>query len=93
MRRGELAALRWEDVDLETGVLRVKRSWDYQEGVIEPKTVAGTRRVPIPASLRRELLEHLMRQGERAGLVFGRSPSRPFDRTPLIGPPLVRVRG
>ncbi|NIR31679.1 MAG: site-specific integrase [Gammaproteobacteria bacterium] len=27
LRQGELAALRWEDVDLERGVLHVRRSW------------------------------------------------------------------
>ncbi len=28
LRRGELMALRWEDVDLEAGLIRVERSWD-----------------------------------------------------------------
>ena len=33
---GELLALRDENVDLEAGVIRVERSWDPREGVIEP---------------------------------------------------------
>jgi integrase len=32
LRRGELIGLRWEDVDLATGVLHVRRGWDDVEG-------------------------------------------------------------
>ena len=31
LRRGELLALRWEDVDLASGRIRVERSWDERE--------------------------------------------------------------
>jgi integrase len=41
LRRGELRALRWADIDLEAGVIRVRRSWDDRAGVIEPKSRAG----------------------------------------------------
>ena len=47
LRRGELQALRWEDVDLAKGVIRVERAWDVREGQIEPKSRAGRRTVPI----------------------------------------------
>jgi integrase len=40
LRLGELRALRWEDVDLTGGVLRVERSWDAREGAVEPKCVS-----------------------------------------------------
>ena len=40
LRLGELRALRFEDVDLDAGVIRVERSWDPKEGVIEPKSRA-----------------------------------------------------
>ena len=43
LRRGELRALRWIDVDLAGGVIRVERSWDVKEGVIDPKSTAGHR--------------------------------------------------
>ena len=83
LRRGELAALRWVDVDLAAGVLRVERSWDFggvaEEALVDPKSAAGSRRVPVPAVLRDELLEHRLRQGREEGLVFGRSASRPFE--------------
>jgi integrase len=62
LRRAELQALRWEDVDLAGGVIRVERSWDEKEGVIEPKSKNGRRKVPIAAVLRDHLVEHRMRQ-------------------------------
>ncbi len=65
LRRGELWALRWEDVNLEAGVIHVMRSWDTHEGEIEPKSVAGTRRVPIVSVLRNYLLEQKLRNGGR----------------------------
>ncbi len=79
LRRGELRALRWETVDLATGVLRVEHGWDDMEGEIAPKSREGRRTVPIPAVLRDVLLEHQMRQGRGGeGLVFGRTRSDPF---------------
>jgi integrase len=49
LRRGELVALRWEDVDLATGLIRVQRGWDAVEGEVAPKGRRGKRKVPIPA--------------------------------------------
>jgi integrase len=60
LRRGELIGLRWEDVDLATGVLHVRRGWDAVQGEIAPKSRQGRRDVPIPAVLRDYLLEHRM---------------------------------
>jgi integrase len=65
LRRGELWALRWEDVDLDAGVIQVRRSWDTHEGEIEPKSGAGTRRVPIASVLRTYFLEQKLRNGGR----------------------------
>jgi integrase len=48
LRRGELRALRREDVDLATGVIHVRRGWDGVKGEIAPKSAQGRRRVPIP---------------------------------------------
>ena len=78
LRLGELRALRWQDVDLAAGIIRVERSWDARQGPIEPKSRAGKRNVPIPAVLRDALVEHRMDQGEAGGLVFGRSVAKPF---------------
>jgi len=82
LRLGELRALRDEDVDLKAGVIRVERSWDKQAGLIEPKSRAGRRTVPIVAALRTHLAAHKLRSGG-AGLFFGEG-DRPFSRDPLV---------
>jgi integrase len=78
LRRGELRALLWENVDLATGVITVEAGWDDVEGEVEGKTVAARRSVPIPAALRDYLVAHKLRTGGN-GLVFGREPSVPFE--------------
>jgi integrase len=52
LRRGELMALRREDIDLAAGVIHVRRGWDQEVGEVTPKSAQGRRRVPIPAALR-----------------------------------------
>jgi integrase len=83
LRLGELRALRWEDVDLTGGVLRVERSWDAREGVVEPKSRSGRRTVPIPAVLRSDIAGHRLRSGRTTGLVFGQGNGRAFNVTSL----------
>ena len=78
LRRSELFALRWEDVDLGRGVIYVERSWDAKEGVVGPKSRAGRRTVPIAAALREYLVEHKLRSGRHVGLAFGTSYTQPF---------------
>jgi integrase len=72
-------ALRWEDIDLAKGVIRVDRSWDLKAGPVETKSRAGKRGVPIPAVLRDHLIEDKLRSEWSEGLVFGRGPERPFN--------------
>jgi integrase len=79
LRLGELQALRWEDLDLAAGVIRVERSWDPRVGPIEPKSRSGRRAVPIAAVLRDYLVEHRMRAKNPEGLVFARADCRPPD--------------
>jgi integrase len=81
LRRGELMALRCEDIDLQKNVITVARSWDVKAGPIEPKSQAGRRTVPIASVLR----EYQLRSGRREGLVFGRSAGRPFNDTSVSG--------
>jgi integrase len=90
LRLGELRALRWEDVDLGAGVIRVKRSWDPKAGEIEPKSRVGRRTVVIPAVLGDpdipgHLVAHRIRAQDPDRLVFGNG-SHPF------APTRVRVR-
>jgi integrase len=81
LRRGEIKGLRWCDVDLEAGLIRVERGWDDVEGPIAPKSRAGRRRVPLARPLRALIVEHRLRRGSPGGdeLVFGRAGGRPMN--------------
>jgi integrase len=84
LRRGELQALRLDDIDVDSGVLRVQRSWDQQEGLLEePKSRASRRTVPITSALRELLGAHVIASGRHVGLVFGRSPTTAFNPSTL----------
>lgn len=85
LRRGELQALRWKHVDLEAGVIQVRRAFDNGGKVEkEPKTASGRRDVPIIAELRTLLEAHreLVPHG-RDALVFGDKRDVPFSPPPL----------
>lgn len=79
LRRGELRGLRSDDVDLASGTITVRRSWDDYAGEISPKSAKGLREVPIVPLLRDYLAEAKARTG-RAGqsFVFGSARDRPF---------------
>ena len=67
MRQGELLALKWDDVDLEAGTLRVRRTLTktgrvYTTG--EPKTRNSRRAIRLTAAAVDALREHLSRQLE-----------------------------
>ena len=80
LRRGELRALRWTDVDLPAGTLRVARAWDDVSGEGEPKTAQAKRTVPVVAVLRAALAAHAAETGrEGHGLVFGTTADVPFE--------------
>lgn len=75
LRRGELMALRWTEIDLAAGRLRVERSYDPVARIFgPPKSRAGLRVVPVPGVLRGHLHAHRDRADEgRQPLVFARS--------------------
>lgn len=66
MRRGELLALRWSDIDLEKGVLYVQRTVSHIPGnsyvESEPKTKSGRRRIVLPSVAIDALKEHRVYQ-------------------------------
>ena len=93
LRPSEFLALQWKDVDLNTGIITVRRTLHRSKGggryYGEPKTVRSRRNIPLPSSTLRALVEHKRRQAEarlRAGahyrnndLVFATG-----DGTPLL---------
>jgi integrase len=85
LRRGELLALAWADVELDERRIHVARSWDPKEGVVvAPKSAAGVRSVPLLAELRTHLVAHRLRSGRGDGLVFGADGATPFKYTSVV---------
>ncbi|MGH3129194.1 MAG: tyrosine-type recombinase/integrase [Gaiellaceae bacterium] len=81
LRRGELRALVWDDVDLADGLIRVERSMSGHGEISEPKSRAGFRGVPVVAALRDLLVEHRLATRQDDGLVFGSTATSPFTPT------------
>jgi len=72
-RRGELLALRWADLDLDAGTVRIGRSLRRGEAGLRfktPKTPAGTRTVGLGPQAVAALRRHRAEQVERR-LAFG----------------------
>ena len=83
LRLGEARALRWQDVDLQAGVIRVQRGWDPIAGPIEPKSSAGRRVVPINTAVRTQLVARKLAAG-RNTLVFARLDGTAFNPKTVI---------
>ncbi len=67
LRQGELLALRWDDIDLNVGVVHVRHSLANVQGVLtlqEPKTERSRRTVVLPESVVAALRDHRTRQLE-----------------------------
>jgi integrase len=62
MRRGEILGLKWADLDLDRGLLAVKRTYSRGAGTAfdfgQPKTSHGRRTVVLPAALVDSLRAH-----------------------------------
>lgn len=69
MRRGELLALRWQDIDFERGCIQVKRTVSYHQvyGYVEsePKTARSRREIMLPAFVVDILKQHRQQQEEQ----------------------------
>src|SRR5215469_11834621 len=69
MRKGEIIALRWSDIDLDRHILRVLHTVDYIPGYgyveNEPKTQAGKRTIDLPEFFIDMLKHHRAKQVER----------------------------
>jgi integrase len=81
LRLGEALALRWRDIDLEVGRIRVARSWGYLGGFTEPKTRTSKRNVPLLPVLEKVLTEYRERN-QASGpddLLFTFDGKKPLD--------------
>lgn len=93
LRQGEALGLRWEDVNLKTGTMRIRQTV-YRlpgKGIVfsEPKTDRSKRTIGLPDELVDDLKAHKAKQAEdrlKAGdqwqdhdLVFPMEDGRPFD--------------
>jgi integrase len=83
LRAGELMALRWEDVDLDAGVIHVERSYDPKEHEIVQTKNRRRRDVPIIGALRKLLMEHKLRAQPGVALVFPRRDGGHFTPTSI----------
>jgi integrase len=93
MRRGEMLALRWKDVDLERAELQVQQSLEQTNDGLRfksPKTKYGRRTISLPAFIVAELKTHRAAQREeRLALGLGKEGDdalvlRRPDGSPLV---------
>jgi integrase len=98
MRQGELLGLKWEDIDLNAGTLRVRRTLSTAIGggfgFSPPKTAKGRRNIKLPESALSSLRNHREAQLEKRdgitglwedhGLVFTTHVGTPISRQDLI---------
>ena len=61
LRLGELLGLQWQDIDLQEGVLHVRRQYTRLCEYAPPKTKAALRRIPLSAEMTRQLVELKLR--------------------------------
>lgn len=79
MRRGEVFALCWENVDLDRRTIRVCQSITYQRQIKTPKTQAGIRTLAIDATT----ASHLAVWKERQAAELAKICVRQTDETPV----------
>lgn len=93
LRLGELLGLKWDDVDLAKGAIRVARQLQWIKGTgpvfSEPKSAKARRTIVLPANVQAVLRRHRTRQAEERlklgdvwqdwGLVFTTTIGTPLD--------------
>ena len=98
MRQGEVLGLKWDDVDLESGVIKVRRHLKREGGRFvlgDLKThLKGRRDLQLPARLLEVLREHRLRQARLAkaaedgwnpwNLVFTTAAGNPIEKTNFV---------
>lgn len=91
MRKGEILALQWKDVDFKKGVISVTKSVyhvGHQPKIKTPKTESGNRIVPIVSRLR-QILEPLQSDPEQY-IVGGDRPLCEYEYAKLYKDYMIR---
>lgn len=91
LRQGEALGLRWQDVDVDGGTLRVSQQLQRIDGKLtlgEPKSKRSRRTIALPDIVRRALRAHRTRQLEERLLAGSAWRDTGFVFTTGIGTPL-----
>lgn len=85
LRQGEIAALTWDDIDLENKQISVNKTLFYQEiekgegkkfYLGEPKTKTSNRKIPINA----QCMEALIKQKTQRDVIMSKSYAKPHEQ-------------
>lgn len=95
MRKGELLALQWDDIDFNTNTIHVRHSLSYTKDngyfLKDPKTKGSIRKVAPPKKLMAELKKHIYKkktdrmeaaelwEGGKYYFVFSSTMGKPFN--------------
>ena len=92
LRRTELFALRWEDIDFANDVIKIRRNLFWRHGKYQdrpedepvftfttPKSKTSTRDVDLSPALKNELRAFYMSSGSKEGLIFQTANGTPHD--------------
>ena len=77
MRKGEILALQWKDIDFDKGLISVTKNVEHigdRPRIKVPKTAAGVRMVPMPRALISRLLKEKGKPNEYIISDTGESP-------------------
>ena len=80
MRNGELYALRWPDIDFETGLISVTKQWTSKDGLHSTKSNSN-RVVPISKELKKLLVELKTKGAFRERLFAGMNSAKKYPPT------------
>jgi integrase len=89
MRSSELRGLRWQDVDFKSSEITVSQRVDQYGEIGQPKSEAGSRRIPVPPLVVNALKQHRLRQTGSPAIVFANPDGQPRTHTNLINKGLV----
>lgn len=88
LRRSEVLGLKWADVDLEQGSLRVERGVQRVNGELVElpiKTARSRRTLPLPALVVDVLVDHKRQQEAARSALAGSWPSSDYVFAPSVG--------